>query len=129
MTDFDIDNYANSLYSRVCEAILLKRELISIGEWEAKPKMCHYNVNELHRFNTNYKPVRGWLYFDIPLLNCVKFVAHSAIKTPEGEIIDITPSDVPRDYPFLDGNLSEEQFEYIVEELGFEEINYTINIA
>ncbi len=127
MNDFGIDNYARSLYSRIGEAILLPHKLINSGEWEAKQRMCHHNVSELHLFDCRYIPVRGWFYFDLPGLGVVKFVAHSAIRTPEGEIIDITPSDTHNDYPFLDGNLSEEQYEHVVENLGFGEINFSTN--
>ena len=129
MTNFDIDGYAYSLFSRVDEAKLLNHEKIDFGEWVAKPKMCHHNVSKLHLFNNSYIPIRGWLYFDLPGLNYVKFVAHSAIRTPDGEVVDITPSDSLRSYPFLDGNLSEKQYTYVVEELGFREVNYTVNIT
>lgn len=96
---------------------------------KAKPKMCHHNVSELHLFDNSYKPVRGWLYFDLPGLDFVKFVSHSVIKTPNGKLIDITPTDTPREYPFIEGNLSEDEYAYLVKELGWGEINYPTSNA
>ncbi|MDH5231121.1 MAG: hypothetical protein OEY38_13735 [Gammaproteobacteria bacterium] len=121
----DIEKYAGSLFSRVNDAKILVRETINIGGLVAAPNMCHHNVSELHLQDNDYIPVRGWLYFDLPGLDFVKFVAHSAIRKPNGKIVDITPSNASKDYPFLDGNLSEEEYANIVEGMGCGEIVYS----
>ncbi len=85
------------------------------------PNMCHHNVTELHEFDNNYIRVRGWLYFK----DFNKFVSHSVVKTPEGKLVDITPrsSCIFQDHPFLEGNLTEEEYINLVEIQGYSEIN------
>lgn len=124
----DIKAYANLLYSRIHEARILKRVEIGIVDWEAQPNMCHHNVTVLYLHDNSYTPVRGWLYFALPGLGYVKFVSHSAVKTPEGEIVEITPkaTAASQDYPFLEGNLTEEDYEYIVDGCGYSEINFEV---
>ena len=128
MTEIDINTYARSLYARVSDARVLKRVEIDVGDWEVQENMCHHNVSELHLLDDRYTPVRGWLYFDFPGLPCVKFVSHSAVKTPDGEIVDITPKPIvaTQDYPFLEGDLSEEDYQHLVEECGYGEINMKV---
>ena len=127
----DIEAYARSLYARVQEARILKRVEIDAGDRKAQESMCHHNASELHLHDERYIPVRGWLYFNLPGLGYVKFVSHSAVRTPEGEIIDITPkpSAATQDYPFLEGNLSEEEYQHLVEECGYGEIDLPVGNA
>ena len=117
----NINIYAKSLYSRVHTAKVLKREIINAGSWEAKENMCHHNVIELHEFDNNYIRVRGWLYFK----DFNKFVSHSVVKTPKGKLVDITPrsSCIFQDYPFLEGNLTEEEYINLVDIQAYAEIN------
>lgn len=131
MTKLDIDSYASSLYARVSEARVLKRVIIDVGDWKAQQNMCHNNASALHLHDDEYALVRGWLYFDLPGLPYVKFVSHSAVKTPDGEIVDITPkpSTATQDYPFIEGNLTEEDYQHLVEECGYGEINLLVNNA
>lgn len=124
MSDIDINEYAKTLYSRVGEAVPLKRAEIKNGDWEPQPNMCHHNVSTWCQYSIDYKPVRGWLYFDLPGLNFIKFMAHSAVRTPEGKLFDITPSNASQDYPFVDSRLSEEEYAELVETRGICEIHY-----
>jgi len=123
MPEIDVNEYAKILYSRVDTAVMLKRAAIEGGDWEPQPNMCHHNVSTWCRHMSEYKAVRGWLYFDLPGLNYVKFLAHSAVQTPDGELLDITPSDASRDYPFIKSGLSEEKYAELVEIRGFGEIH------
>lgn len=126
MSQVDIETYARSLYARVHEARILTRVEINSGSWKAQPNMCHHNASALYLHDHKYAPVRGWLYFDLPGLGYVKFVSHSAVMTPEGEIVDITPSGAMQNYPFLEGNLSEEDYQHLVEDCGYGEINLPV---
>ena len=76
---------------------------INTENWECKPNMCHHNTAELWRHDNSYTPIRGWLYFDLPELDCVKFLSHSVVRLPNGEFVDITPKQkiISKDYPFL----------------------------
>jgi hypothetical protein len=53
-----------------------------------------------------YGIVRGWVVFDQsnnPFASRPRFhfAAHSVVATPEGKLIDITPSDISNPYPFI----------------------------
>lgn len=131
MSGFDLDTYARWLYSHCSGARVLRREEITVGAWIPQPKMCHKNASDLYQLDDRYVPVRGWLYFDLPGLPYVKFVSHSATKTPEGGLVDITPKARPEadDYPFIDGGLSEDEYKYLVEDCGYGEINLPLEKA
>ncbi len=120
-----LEKYAKKLLSRIAdgEAAILKRAYISGGDWQPKVRMCHHNVTTWCNHKSEYTPVRGWLYFDLSELNCIRFVAHSAVLTPQGELYDITPKNASQDYPFLSSNLSDEEFEELVELTDGGEIN------
>lgn len=124
MTNLDIEKYAETLYSRISEAVILKRAVIEGGDWQPQLNTCHHNVTLWCNHNTDFKPTRGWLYFDLPGLSFVKFVAHSAVINPDGEIHDITPSNASRDYPFISSGLSEDEYASIVEASDNGEIHY-----
>lgn len=98
--------------------------MIENGDWEPQPNFCHHNVSIWCQLRPEYIPVSGWLYFDLPGLNFVKFVAHSAVKAPDGELYDITPSET-KDYPFIESELSEEEYAELVESKGFGEIDFS----
>lgn len=106
------------------EAVILRRAEIIGGNWEPQANDCHRNVSTWCEHNEQYEPIRGWLYFDLPGANCVKFVAHSAVLTPEKELRDITPSNASQDYPFIPGNLPEEEYVSLVDSIENGEINF-----
>jgi hypothetical protein len=119
VNEIEIEKYLEELTSKLGEATLLKRAEVSIGDWVPECNMCHHNVSQWCVNDPSFTPVRGWLYFD--RLN--KFVAHSVVLTPEGELFDITPSNAPREYPFLNGNLSEEGYEDLINGKGITELH------
>lgn len=120
----DLNEYAKTLYSKVGEATLLKHAVIEGGDWEPQPNMCHHNVSIWCQLKSDYEPVRGWFYFDLPGLNYVKFLAHSAVRTPKGELYDITPSNASKEYPFVHSGLCEDEYADLVDTKGYGEINY-----
>lgn len=124
MTNQEINRYAQSLFDRINEAVMLKRAEIKGGDWEPHANNCHHNVSIWCEHNGEFEPVSGWFYFDLPGLNYVKFVAHSAVRTPEKELFDITPSNASQDYPFISGRLGEEEYASLVESIENGEINY-----
>lgn len=108
--------YAARLFSRLGEAVMLRRMDINIGDWRPVENECHANVSQVYLHSNSYLLVRGWLYFDFGgALDRVQFLAHSAIRAPNGELWDITPSQASQDYPFIAAEEPEEQFAVLVE--------------
>jgi hypothetical protein len=108
--------YAASLYARLGELVVLRRMEVSIGDWKPVANDCHQNVTTLHLSQPKYAPVRGWLYFDFGgLIDHVKFIAHSAVRAPNGGLWDITPTEVATRYPFLAAVEPEEDYAALIE--------------
>ena len=114
----DVEAYGQALLRRVAEARRLRRAEIAGGDWQPQPNWCHANVSVWCEVKEGYTPVRGWLYFDLPGLAFCSFVAHSALRAPNGELYDITPSRTSAEYPFLEGGLSEDEYAELVETRG-----------
>jgi hypothetical protein len=114
MEKLNINDYGKGLYSLINTAIGLKCAVVKVGDWKPKPHMCHHNVTKWCSMKEGFEPVRGWLYFDIPSLKCVKFIAHSVVKTLNGEFFDITPVNASQGYPFILSGLTDSEFEKIV---------------
>lgn len=108
--------YAGKLFARVKQAVMLKRAEVAIGEWKPSGNECHGNVTELCAHDPSYAPVRGWLYFDFGgHLDRVQFLAHSAVRAPDGELYDITPSRASQQYPFIAAEESEAEYAALVQ--------------
>lgn len=119
MANIDISEYAKMLCSKIDGAAQLNRAVVKIGNWTPQSNNCHSNVTIWCEHNPDYMPVRGWLYFD----KLSKFIAHSAVKTSEGKLYDITPSFfASQNYPFIEGGLSHEDYADLVETQGRSEI-------
>ena len=106
--------YTAKLYKRRNEGIKLRRAEMSIGAWKPQQNKCHENVSILCEHNPTYLPVRGWFYFD----ELAKFIPHSVIRRPNGDIRDITPSLVTTQYPFIIAEESEAEYQALIEMLG-----------
>jgi hypothetical protein len=110
------DQYAARLFARLDEAIMLKRFEVNIGDWQPTAHDCHANATQIHLHSASYLPVRGWLYFDFGgHLDRVQFLAHSAIRAPDGELWDVTPSHASQEYPFIPAEDSEDEYAARVE--------------
>jgi len=76
------------------------------GDWKPAPKFCHANVETWVMRSPEYAIVRGWVVFDQSNQSIVPrprfhFAAHSVIGTPDGKLLDITPSGISQPYPFI----------------------------
>lgn len=118
----DVEAYGRRLLQRVADARTLRRAEITGGDWEPQPSRCHENVSVWCEMREGYTPVRGWLYFDLPGLAFCRFVAHSAVRAPDGELYDITPSRASAEYPFVEGGLSEDEYADLVERRGISKL-------
>lgn len=108
--------YAARLFECVNEATLLKSADVSIGDWSPVENECHGNVTSVCEHESTYTSARGWLYFDFGgSWDRVKFVAHSAIRAPDGTLYNITPSSASQQCPFILAEESEEDFAKLVE--------------
>jgi hypothetical protein len=104
------------LFARVHQAAVLNWAEVSIGDWKPQLNECHGNVTELCAHDPSYTPVRGWLYFDFGgLLDCVQFLAHSAVRAPDGKLYDITPAIASQQYPFLAAEESEREYAALIQ--------------
>lgn len=118
-----LKQYAARLHERRGEAALLQWADVSIGDWRPTPNECHGNVTTICERDSSYTAVRGWLYFDFDdLLDQVKFVAHSAVRTPDGTLCDITPSNASQQYPFIPAEETEKIYSQLVEGSGITEL-------
>lgn len=110
------DDYAAGLYARLTECAVLRRVEVASEGWTPQANECHANVTEWCTRYPEYEIVRGWLYFDFGgVLGRVQFLAHSAVRAPDGLLYDITPSQASQEYPFLTANLSEDDFAALVQ--------------
>lgn len=123
MTSINSEVYAKSLIQRVSEALAVEKIVVKVGEWEPQRKMCHDNASYFCEHNPEYVPVRGWLYFNLPGMSYVKFLAHSVVRAPNGTFYDITPWEATEHYPFLACNLSEDEYADLVETQGCNQLH------
>ena len=101
-TDSQIAAYTEDLYRRRHTGIRVRDARPNSIDWQPDPNDCHNNVTVFCRQNPGFTPVRGWLYFDFRGQEVfVKFLAHSVVKTPEGNLVDITPSKRRQAYQYL----------------------------
>ncbi len=108
--------YAAALFARLNQVALLQPAVVDIGDWHPQLNSCHANVTELCAHDRSYSPVRGWLYFDFGgYLDRVQFLAHSAIRAPNGNLYDITPSQATQQYPFLAAVEPEAEYRALIE--------------
>jgi hypothetical protein len=107
----EIEEYVADLFRRRDEAVIVPRAVMHGGNWQPQPKCCHDNVDVYCYFEKDYKPVRGWLFFDYGyMLDRVAFLQHSILMFPDGHLLDITPSNASQNYPFLRVYESDEDF-------------------
>ena len=85
-----VREYFEELYSRRNATDRLEPERWNFVNGEV-PKFgeCHANVDRWIAENPEHKAIRGWV-IDGGMGEYVNFVAHSAVRIPSGELIDIT---------------------------------------
>jgi hypothetical protein len=79
------DEYGQMLMQHAGEAQRLRRAEVRARDWTPQSNRCHENVTIWCESNDGYLPVRGWLFFDRPGLQHARFVAHSAVRAPDGQ--------------------------------------------
>ncbi len=87
------------LYARREDGVVIPYVEKQGAGWLPEHNWCHANVDRWIAENQGYKAVRGWLVFN--LFFRMRFSAHSMVEEADGTLIDITPSNASRRYPFL----------------------------
>src|SRR5271163_4814617 len=113
----ELDAYAAALYERRGEGVLVPLRKLTVGGWSPLPNACHNNVSRIVATDQNWRPIRGWLYFDFGgYMPYVKFLSHSVIEMPEGVLVDITPQQrLQDDHPFIRDLKSEDEYGEFIE--------------
>jgi hypothetical protein len=111
----ELREYAAQLYARRGEGRIVEPARVEIGDWEPVPNECHHNATTIAANSDEYQAVRGWLYFNFAdALPFVRFTAHSVVRNRAGQLWDITPYRIPRRYPFIVANLTDEAFQDMI---------------
>lgn len=122
----EITNYAQRLYERRGEGVLVKRVSVEFGDWKPATHYCHDNAATWVQHHPDYKVVHGCLYFDfVGALDFVRFTLHSVVETEGGELLDITPAGPALTYPFIRHVGSEDEFAALVRDIPDGNIDYS----
>jgi hypothetical protein len=110
---------AKSLYARRPEAVVVPYEAKPMASGLPAEQDCHINAGRWVLEHPDHKVVRGWMVFDYNQISeglhpVCRFTAHSVVETPDGRLIDLTPSRASQRYPFLRHPGSEDEFNTIV---------------
>ena len=106
----DEQELSSRLYRHRNAAFHVTQESVPKIEPTARPAHCHENVNAYVARHSNCHAVRGWLIGNHGTF--LYFNAHSVVETPDGRLIDITPSQPA--CPFLRHPGSDEEFTAII---------------
>jgi len=101
-----IDEFEELLVKKIPTAKHTGKGEIEGGSWQPAPKECHTNVDTWCELRPEFKPVRGWFYFN----ETRSFLFHSVVRKPNGDLADITPSNVSSCYPFIEADLEDEVY-------------------
>src|SRR5271169_2065380 len=104
---------AARIYQRLDEAVIVPFEDCSSADFSPSPTDCHHNVNRWVEANPNHRAVRGWLSFG-PVLQVLRFNAHSVVCDENRTLFDLTPSDASQQHPFIPYEGMEEDFAELV---------------
>ncbi len=86
------DEYERNICARNGSAVDVRYEPnASIGEWRPKVAECHANVDYWVNHRAGYAAVRGWLASMSCGADLHGYTAHSVLRDPHGELVDITP--------------------------------------
>ena len=112
----DLKEAAKAILDRLHGAVFVPFRQVGMSEpgkpdWLPNPKYCHDNVAAWVSQSPQHKRITGYLVFDTrQVLGVWQVVAHSVVQLEDGTLIDITPSEVSRPYPFVPHVGSEEEF-------------------
>lgn len=96
-----LDDFAAELYERRRHAVPVPFQSLDVSDWKPEPNDCHANVNRLCDLALGYQAVRGWLIYDLTTLRRCRFIAHSVVRGPSGNLIDVTPGRLAGEQRFL----------------------------
>lgn len=75
---------------------------VAIGDWRPEPRWCSTNAQVWVDNNEGWSRVRGFTYASMgDLYPFIQFSAHNVVRSPAGELIDITPDWATDDSLFL----------------------------
>lgn len=114
----ELSAYAASLFERLPQAEHIPFRAVEINGQAAPQRNCHENARLWSENNPGWVVVDGWLCLEGgPLSPFTIFVAHSVVRDPTGQVVDVTPLIAQEPRPFLPANLPQEDFERAVEVL------------
>ena len=110
--------YAQSLFARRHEGVLVKQQTIHLEQWQPTQNHCHANAMILETYGEGFSALHGWLYLDFEgHADFVRFVAHSVVMNNQGELLDITPAAGVAHYPFITAGISNTEYETVLNAL------------
>jgi hypothetical protein len=112
-----LSEHARALYERRDEAIVVPFVSVKDGDWRPTAQDCHENCETWCERHQDHGLVRGWIYVPLAGLAYCRFVAHTVIRRPYGELIDITPTGTiwqSAPYRFLSTIVSRVEYESLV---------------
>jgi hypothetical protein len=90
------DEYESDICARSGSAVDVRHDPGAfIGEWKPKVAECHANVDYWVDHHAEYTVVRGWLAYMGGGTDFHGYTAHSVLRDPCGELVDITPVEDP----------------------------------
>lgn len=119
---------AAELYKRRDDGVIVPFVVVEVEGWKPEANDCHgnarhYVLSMLVRGEPDCKVAHGWLYFERSRRGCPTFIPHSMVETAEG-LIDITPSNAVRRYPFVRDHSPPGEFLRLIERHGIIHLDF-----
>ena len=114
----ELIDYAQYLFDNASKSRVVKRIEISDARWTPKVRDCHNNAINYCELHPDCKPIHGWIYFDLSPIGYVRFMAHSVVQQPNGQLCDITPAGINNEYPFIESYLEDTSYSNVLEQLN-----------
>jgi hypothetical protein len=89
-----------AVYSRRGEGVVVPFQAVMAADWVPSQFWCHANTRAWVEQNTDWKVVHGWL-LDEKGGGILELFAHSVVASPDGVLVDVTPSPLPPVLPFI----------------------------
>ena len=115
-----LNDHARALYEHRGEAVIVPFVDVTEDGWQPVLKECHENCEAWCERHPEYELVRGWIYVPLSTLAYCRFLAHTVVRRPDGQLIDITPRGIllePTPYQFLPTIVSRAEYETLALDL------------
>ena len=109
----EIKSYAEFLYKNLSRAIIPPFKSVTIYGKTPKVRECHINAQNFVAENPDYSIVYGWLCRDASNPYQFLFLAHSLVKDRDGNLLEITPMQTFEPIPFLESQISDDDYEVL----------------